>query len=109
VVVPFADRMLLHNVLILAALWLHALMLLVGQQEGLLACKNYATTTPKSLLLGTGLIWSKLSRSNTGKKETVKQQLSVSVFLKFYLKPTLLKAHIPRELVPNRSKTAMNH
>jgi len=43
------------------------LMLLVGQQEGHTACKSSGTTIPKSLLLGTGLIWSDLTWSNSGK------------------------------------------
>jgi len=38
-------------------LFTSALTLLVGQQEGHLACTSTAVTIHKSLLLGTGLIW----------------------------------------------------
>jgi len=47
-----------------------ALMLLVGRQKGHPACKNSATTIPKSLILGTGLTWS------NSKKGSFKQKLS---------------------------------
>ena len=51
-----------------------ALMLLIGWQEGHPACRSSATTTYKSLVLGTGLTW-----SNSGKMGRLNEKPSVRV------------------------------
>jgi len=57
-----------------------ALMLLVGQPERYPACKISATTIPKNSLLGTGLTWSNLIWSYSGKTGQTKSLWS-TVFI----------------------------